>query len=286
MVYSLLFSLPAPRCCSTARRSGWARTSTSTAGWPCARRCSGPRTATAASRRSALAAARDRWWRGLRPEHVNVADQRHDPESLLSFMKLLVRRYRESPELGWGKFAVLDQPHATVLAHECALGRPPTGRRPQPRPRAAHRAADPRRLRQQPPCCVDLLTRTPTSRAGRPGPGRGRARRLRLPLAAADGARQPPSRLEPCRGDRDACPTHTRRRSGSGTLRRRPGSEFVEGSQGGPWGRPAHVGGTAGRDPRGSTYDGAEALRRRRRPRPARDAEAGRTRRSHQACRC
>ena len=41
------------RCCSTARRSGWARTSTPRAGWPCARRCSGRRGRTAASRRAA-----------------------------------------------------------------------------------------------------------------------------------------------------------------------------------------------------------------------------------------
>jgi trehalose synthase len=51
------------------------------------------------------------------PEFVNVAEQRRDPDSLLSFVKLLVRRYRESPELGWGTFTVLDQPHASVLAH-------------------------------------------------------------------------------------------------------------------------------------------------------------------------
>ena len=56
---------------------------------------------------------------GYGPEHVNVADQRTDPESLLSFMKLLIRRYRECPELGWGGFEVLDQPHASVLAHLC-----------------------------------------------------------------------------------------------------------------------------------------------------------------------
>jgi glycosidase len=54
---------------------------------------------------------------GFAPEFVNVADQRRDPDSLLSFMKLLVRRYRESPELGWGTFEVLDQPHPEVLAH-------------------------------------------------------------------------------------------------------------------------------------------------------------------------
>ena len=57
---------------------------------------------------------------GFSPEFVNVADQRHDPDSLLSFMKLLISRYRESPELGWGTFTVLEQPHASVLAHVCS----------------------------------------------------------------------------------------------------------------------------------------------------------------------
>ncbi|MGY1725730.1 alpha-amylase family protein [Geodermatophilus sp. SYSU D01062] len=56
---------------------------------------------------------------GFAPEFVNVADQRRDPDSLLSFMKLLIRRYRESPELGWGSFRVLEQPHPEVLAHVC-----------------------------------------------------------------------------------------------------------------------------------------------------------------------
>jgi trehalose synthase len=57
---------------------------------------------------------------GFSPEFVNVADQRHDPDSLLSFMKTLISRYRESPELGWGTFTVLEQPHASVLAHLCS----------------------------------------------------------------------------------------------------------------------------------------------------------------------
>jgi trehalose synthase len=57
---------------------------------------------------------------GFGPEHVNVASQRSDPESLLAFISRLVRRYRESPELGWADFSVLDQPHRHVLAHECA----------------------------------------------------------------------------------------------------------------------------------------------------------------------
>jgi glycosidase len=54
------------------------------------------------------------------PEHVNVAVQRSDPDSLLAFIALLIKRYRESPELGWADFSVLDQPHRHVLAHECA----------------------------------------------------------------------------------------------------------------------------------------------------------------------
>jgi glycosidase len=53
------------------------------------------------------------------PEHVNVAAQRGDPDSLLAFIALLIKRYRESPELGWAQFRVLDQPHHHVLAHEC-----------------------------------------------------------------------------------------------------------------------------------------------------------------------
>ena len=52
------------------------------------------------------------------PDHVNVADQRTDPDSLLSFVALLIRRYRESPELGWADFTILDQPHRSVLAHD------------------------------------------------------------------------------------------------------------------------------------------------------------------------
>jgi glycosidase len=57
---------------------------------------------------------------GCSPEFVNVQDQRRDPDSLLSFMKLLISRYRECPELGWGEFRVLEQPHASVLAHVCS----------------------------------------------------------------------------------------------------------------------------------------------------------------------
>jgi trehalose synthase len=56
---------------------------------------------------------------GFGPDFVNVAAQRRDPDSLLSFLKLLVRRYRESPELGWGSFEVLEQSCSPVLVNLC-----------------------------------------------------------------------------------------------------------------------------------------------------------------------
>jgi trehalose synthase len=56
---------------------------------------------------------------GYAPEHVNVEDQLHDPDSLLAFMALLIRRYRQCPELGWSRFELLDQPYSSVLAHRC-----------------------------------------------------------------------------------------------------------------------------------------------------------------------
>ncbi len=55
---------------------------------------------------------------GFGPDHVNVADQRRDGGSLLTFVQTLVRRYRECPELGWAEeVEILEQPHAAVLAH-------------------------------------------------------------------------------------------------------------------------------------------------------------------------
>jgi hypothetical protein len=54
--------------------------------------------------------------------NVNVEAHRGDPDSLLSFMTLLIRRYRECPELGWGEFEILDQPDPRVLVHRTTWG--------------------------------------------------------------------------------------------------------------------------------------------------------------------
>ncbi|MFC0532321.1 alpha-amylase family protein [Phytohabitans kaempferiae] len=51
------------------------------------------------------------------PANVNVVSQVRAPDSLLSWMKLLIRRYRQCPELAWGRYQVLTHDADTVLAH-------------------------------------------------------------------------------------------------------------------------------------------------------------------------
>jgi trehalose synthase len=48
---------------------------------------------------------------------VNVARQRRDPEALLNWMERLIRRRRECPELGWGRWSLLDSGDSAVFAH-------------------------------------------------------------------------------------------------------------------------------------------------------------------------
>ena len=53
------------------------------------------------------------------PLAVNVAAQRRDPDSLLSWMERLIRRRRETPELGWGTWKVVRTNVPSVFAHRC-----------------------------------------------------------------------------------------------------------------------------------------------------------------------
>jgi maltose alpha-D-glucosyltransferase/alpha-amylase len=46
-----------------------------------------------------------------------AAEQRRDPDSLLSWFERLIRRRRECPELGWGACTLLDAGEPSVLAH-------------------------------------------------------------------------------------------------------------------------------------------------------------------------
>jgi trehalose synthase len=55
------------------------------------------------------------------PKQVNVRSQERDPDSLLSWIRLLAECYRACPELAWGTYTVLDPgPDARpVLVHRC-----------------------------------------------------------------------------------------------------------------------------------------------------------------------
>ena len=49
-------------------------------------------------------------------EHVNVAKQRRDPDSMFNWTERIIRMRKEVPEIGWGDFAVLDTGNPAVLA--------------------------------------------------------------------------------------------------------------------------------------------------------------------------
>jgi maltose alpha-D-glucosyltransferase/alpha-amylase len=49
-------------------------------------------------------------------EHINAAQQRRDPNSLLNWTERIIRMRKEVPEIGWGDFKVLDTKDNAVLA--------------------------------------------------------------------------------------------------------------------------------------------------------------------------
>jgi maltose alpha-D-glucosyltransferase/alpha-amylase len=49
-------------------------------------------------------------------EHVNVADERRDPNSLLNWMERIIRMRKEVPEIGWGDFSFISTGTPQVLA--------------------------------------------------------------------------------------------------------------------------------------------------------------------------
>jgi maltose alpha-D-glucosyltransferase/alpha-amylase len=48
-------------------------------------------------------------------EHVNVAEQRRDPNSLLNWMERIIRMRKEVPEIGWGEFSFISAGAKEVL---------------------------------------------------------------------------------------------------------------------------------------------------------------------------
>jgi maltose alpha-D-glucosyltransferase/alpha-amylase len=49
-------------------------------------------------------------------QHINVAAQRRDPDSMLNWTERMLRMRKEVPEIGWGEFQVLDAGTKQVLA--------------------------------------------------------------------------------------------------------------------------------------------------------------------------
>jgi maltose alpha-D-glucosyltransferase/alpha-amylase len=49
-------------------------------------------------------------------EHVNVAQQRRDPNSFMNWIERMIRMRKEAPEIGWGEFVVLETQTQEVLA--------------------------------------------------------------------------------------------------------------------------------------------------------------------------
>jgi glycosidase len=53
------------------------------------------------------------------PLAVNVADQEADAGSMLNWIERVIRRRRQTPEFGWGRWSVIDVGEDAVLAHRC-----------------------------------------------------------------------------------------------------------------------------------------------------------------------
>jgi maltose alpha-D-glucosyltransferase/alpha-amylase len=49
-------------------------------------------------------------------QHVNVAEQRRDPNSLMNWMERMIRMRKEAPEIGWGDYEVLPAGSPAILA--------------------------------------------------------------------------------------------------------------------------------------------------------------------------
>src|ERR1019366_3674436 len=49
-------------------------------------------------------------------QHINVADQRRNPDSLLNWMERIVRMRKEVPEIGWGDFSFIATGRADAFA--------------------------------------------------------------------------------------------------------------------------------------------------------------------------
>ena len=107
------------RSSTTATRSGWATTSTWATATACGRRCSGPATATAASRaRTSPSSTRRRSWIPVYGyQAVNVEAQLRTPTSFLRWLRRFVALRKEHPVFGHGSYEPLETTNHRIFAH-------------------------------------------------------------------------------------------------------------------------------------------------------------------------
>ena len=110
---------------------------------------------------------------GFGPERVNAFAQRRDPDSLLNWMERLIRRRRECPELGWGRYTALSPREPEVFAHRCDWDGSTVV--------AVHNLAG-HDVKTRLPLEGDGDARRPVRQRGPRAAVHGRARALRLPL--------------------------------------------------------------------------------------------------------
>ena len=123
----------ARRCSSTARRSGWPRTSAIEGRYSvrAPMQWSGEPHGGLHHRGRGRSARRRRTGRSASATSTSLRSGAI-PESLLNWMERLIRRRRECPELGWGDWSLLEQDDRGLRAPR-RLGRLDGRRRPQPR---------------------------------------------------------------------------------------------------------------------------------------------------------
>ncbi len=107
-------------------------------------------------RRQARGAADRR--RAVRLRHVNVADQRRDPNSMLNWTERVVRMRKEVPEIGWGDFS-LAAGRSGACWRSATTGATTLRLHPQPRRRCRARSRSCRSPRgTEPKLLVNLLS--------------------------------------------------------------------------------------------------------------------------------
>ena len=102
-------------------------------------------------------------------EHVNVAEQRRDPNSMLNWTERIIRMRKEVPEIGWGDFKVIADARpggagdALRLAQQFGAVRAQS--RSRSRARSRSRSACPETTASSWSICWPKTTATPMSAA-------------------------------------------------------------------------------------------------------------------------